>query len=193
VTFGGRSGMRRLLSSVSSASGTGEAKGHRPGPSTRALPSMAGRGRGERGESPALGSGNTTPPRRRKHGSWSQKSSRWSAERRGIPRKDAADRARCGHSAPVGAPPFSLCWARGEGLKAHPAPFQTIRAAQRCCLIIESGAELLGTCAPHIPSSPPGLTRRSTRSGHVRRVRMDCRVKPGNDEGEGRCPGQARA
>src|SRR5215210_4663197 len=32
-----------------------EAKGHRPGPTRRALSSMAGRGRGERGESPALG------------------------------------------------------------------------------------------------------------------------------------------
>ena len=99
--FGGWSGMRRLLSRFRQPRHR-EAKGHRPGSTTRALPSMAGRGRGERGESPVLGEWETTPPCRRKHGPDSQKSPRWSAERRArlrqaraaSPRRDAATKVR---------------------------------------------------------------------------------------------------
>src|SRR4051794_41114619 len=58
---------------------------------------------------------------------------------------------------------------------------QTTRAAERW---------LMSTFARYRRYSGPAcgrpehmaLTRRSIKSGHVRKVRMDCRVKPGNDE-----------
>src|SRR3954451_16916647 len=91
------------------AARTREAKGHRPGPTTRAPPSVAGRGQGERSESSALGKWNPTPPGTRKHGPDSPKSPRWSAERRGILRQDAAAfRKGAELGAPFGAPPPPL-------------------------------------------------------------------------------------
>src|SRR5215204_766895 len=131
VTFGGWSEMRRLLPRPRQPRHR-EAKGHRPGSTTRALPSMAGRGQGERGESLALGGGNTALPCRRKHGPDSQKSPRWSAERRGILRQDAAAsrkgadiRCACRRSAPL------TLFGEGAKVKGAPGAFQIIRAAER--------------------------------------------------------------
>jgi hypothetical protein len=110
-----------------------EAKGHRPGPTRRALPSMAGRGRGERGESPALGEWETTPPRRRKHGPDSQKSPHWSAGRRSVLSPEDApcvSQERAAVEAPFRRSTPSLVGEGAKGLKAHPAPFQIIRAAE---------------------------------------------------------------
>jgi hypothetical protein len=105
------------------AARTREAKGHRPGPTRRALPSMAGRGRGERGESPALGEWEyhtALPPEAR---SRQPKIAARSAGRRSVLSPEDAPRfSQEGAAvvAPFGAPPPR--YLRGERRKAYPAP-----------------------------------------------------------------------
>jgi hypothetical protein len=168
------------------AARTREAKGHRPGPTRRALPSMAGRGRGERDESPALGEWEyhtALPPEAR---SRQPKIAAWSAGRRSVPfvkgtgrvsvrgaavgavRRSAPlvclrGKRRKAHPAPQ-TPSFCL---RGKRRKAHPAP-QTIRAIVLGCLIFASlsvRARASGHPEPITPhkSGPPLARGRTER------------------------------
>src|SRR5215217_6480088 len=92
------------------AARTREAKGHRPGPTTRALPSMAGRGQGERGESLALGggrplclaAGSTVPTAKNRRGGAPRGVRAFAKARAASPRRDAATK-RCAarRSAPL--------------------------------------------------------------------------------------------
>jgi hypothetical protein len=161
--------MRRLLSAARHRRHR-EAKVHRPGPTTRALPSMVGRG--ERSESPALGSGNTrlaagsTVPTAKNRRTGAPEGAA-SPIARGRAVSPARERGSLG--AVSALHPLTLFGEGAKGIKAHPAALQIIRAAE--LWLFDRRIELLSKCVPRAAVLPSPLVGEGGVRISGRRVR----------------------